>query len=102
TAFHFFVRWFIPWLGVSNIQKALVYVSAVMESISNSTTDAIQALQAEISEIDRIATQNKIAFETQDSFNTNILTSQGGACAVVNASCCVFSDQSGRVSTDLQ
>lgn len=64
TAFHFFARWFIPWLGVSKIQKALLNVAAVMESISNSTTDAIQVLQEEIPEIGRIGTQNRIAFET--------------------------------------
>lgn len=30
-----------------------------------------------------------------------LLAAQGGVCAVVNASCCAYVDQSGRIETDI-
>ncbi|NXN69024.1 ERVV2 protein, partial [Himantopus himantopus] len=30
------------------------------------------------------------------------LASQGGVCKIINTNCCVYVDQSGRVTTDLQ
>lgn len=49
--FHNFVRWFIPWLGVSELEKTIVNISAVIESIENKTIDAIWALQIEVSSL---------------------------------------------------
>ena len=31
-----------------------------------------------------------------------LLASQGGVCTVINTSCCMYVDQSGRISTDLE
>ncbi|NXE85121.1 ERVV2 protein, partial [Cochlearius cochlearius] len=30
------------------------------------------------------------------------LASQGGVCTIINTSCCMYIDQSGRIATDLQ
>ncbi|NXP83444.1 ERVV2 protein, partial [Ramphastos sulfuratus] len=94
TAFHSFVRWFIPWLGVSELEKAIVNISAVIESIENKTMDAIQAQQVEINSLAQVAQQNRMALDL-------LLASRGGVCTVINTSCCVYIDQSGRIATDL-
>lgn len=39
--------------------------------------------------------QNRMALDM-------LLASQGGVCTIVNASCCMYIDQSGRISTDLE
>ena len=65
-----------------------------MKKIRNKTSDAIAALQEEVSEIAKITTQNRMALDM-------LLASQGGVCTVINTSCCVYVDQSGRISTDL-
>lgn len=38
--FHSFVRWFLPWLGVSELEKTLVNILAVIEQIVDYTVDA--------------------------------------------------------------
>ncbi|NWQ91294.1 ERVV2 protein, partial [Burhinus bistriatus] len=85
TAFHSFARWFIPWLGVSELEKNIVNISAVVEQIGNATSDAIEALQKEVREISQITIQNRMALD--------ILASHGGVCAVVNSSCCTYVDE---------
>ncbi|KAF1485859.1 Syncytin-2, partial [Megadyptes antipodes antipodes] len=95
TAFHSFVRWFLPWLGVNEIEKALVNISAVIEKLENATMDAIQAQQEELRSLSRVVLQNRMALDI-------LLAAQGGVCIMINTSCCTYVDQSGRVSTDLQ
>ncbi|NXA57214.1 ERVV2 protein, partial [Nothocercus julius] len=82
------------WLGVSELEKALVSISAVVERICNETSHAIIVLEEGGSEIAKIVIQNKVALDM-------LLVSQGGECTVINTICCVFIDQSGRISTDL-
>jgi len=41
TGFHSFVRWLIPSLGVSELEKAIVNISATVETLENLTLDAI-------------------------------------------------------------
>lgn len=94
SAFHSFVRWFLPWLGVSEIEKALVNISAVIEEVENNTVDAIRAQQEEISSLAQVVQQNRMALDF-------LLASRGGVCTVINTSCCVYIDQSHRVTTDL-
>lgn len=36
-AFHSFAPWFIPWLGVSDLGKAIGSISALIERIGNET-----------------------------------------------------------------
>ena len=42
---HSFVRWLIPSLGISELEKAVVNISATLEIIENATADAHSALQ---------------------------------------------------------
>ncbi|KAF1518591.1 Endogenous retrovirus group V member 2 Env polyprotein, partial [Eudyptes sclateri] len=83
------------WLGVSEIEKALVNISAVVEKLENATMDAIQAQQEELRSLSRVVLQNRMALDI-------LLAAQGGVCIMINTSCCTYVDQSGRVSTDLQ
>ncbi|NWI66617.1 ERVV2 protein, partial [Todus mexicanus] len=92
--FHNFVSWFLPWLGVSKLEKAIVNVSTVTENIENKTMDAIQALQIEASSLSQVVLRNRMALDF-------LLASQGGVCTVINTSCCVYVDRSGGISTDL-
>ncbi|NXJ01398.1 ERVV2 protein, partial [Psophia crepitans] len=95
TKFHYFVRCFIPQLGVSELEKAIINISARLVVVENETMDVFSALQEEISQVAKIATQNRTALGM-------LLASQGGACMVVNTSCCVYVDQSGRIATGLK
>ncbi|NWR53790.1 ERVV2 protein, partial [Regulus satrapa] len=95
TAFHSFARWFVPWLGVSELEKTIVNISAVIEKVENKTLDAIKAQQEEIFSLSQVVQQNRMALDL-------LLASQGGVCTVINTSCCVYVDQSGRVNTDLE
>ena len=45
TGFHSFVRWLIPSFGISELEKAIVNISATLEIIENATADALLALQ---------------------------------------------------------
>ncbi|NXU30731.1 ERVV2 protein, partial [Thalassarche chlororhynchos] len=91
TAFHSFTRWFLPWLGVSELEKALVNLSAAIEILGNNTADAIMVLQEEVLQLSKITVQNRMALDTW-------LASQGGVCTIINTSCCMYVDQSGRIS----
>ena len=95
TAFHSFVQWFIPWLGVSELEKTIVNISAIIERLENRTLDVMAAQQEEISSLSQVVLQNRMALDL-------LLAAQGGVCTVVNTSCCMYIDQSGRVSTDLE
>lgn len=48
SSFHSFARRFIPWLGVSELEKAVVNLSATMEAATNLTAGAIRAQQEEL------------------------------------------------------
>ena len=65
-----------------------------MENIENKTMDAIQALQIEVPSLFQVVLQNQMALDL-------LLASQGGVYTVINTRCCVYVDQSGRISTDL-
>ncbi|NXH70121.1 ERVV2 protein, partial [Hydrobates tethys] len=95
TRFHSFAQWFILWLRVSELEKAIINISAIIEKIRNETYDAMKVIQEEVSELAEITLQDKMALDM-------VLTSHGGVCTVLNTSCCVYVDQSGRISTDLE
>ncbi|XP_074723318.1 endogenous retrovirus group PABLB member 1 Env polyprotein-like [Strix uralensis] len=94
TAFHSFARWFLPWLGVSELEKAIINISAVVERIENQTIDIIRAQQLEIKSLAQVVQQNRMALDL-------LLASQGGVCTVINTSCCMYIDLSGQIATDL-
>uniref|UniRef100_A0A8C8S7K0 Envelope protein syncytin-Car1 n=2 Tax=Pelusios castaneus TaxID=367368 RepID=A0A8C8S7K0_9SAUR len=94
SRFQSFVRWFIPWLGISELEKAIVNISATLEVMANATTDAITTLQSEVQQLSTVALQNRLALDY-------LLAAQGGVCATLNSTCCVFLDQTGRIETDV-
>ncbi|NXN64071.1 ERVV1 protein, partial [Himantopus himantopus] len=57
----------------SELEKALVNISAAIEILGNNAADAITALQEEISQLSKITLQNRMALDT-------LLASQGGVC----------------------
>ncbi|NXT96003.1 ENR1 protein, partial [Anhinga rufa] len=57
----------------SELEKAIVNISAVIEIIENKTTDAIRAFQEETTGLSKIVAQNHLALDL-------LLASQGGVC----------------------
>ncbi|NWR40200.1 ERVV2 protein, partial [Tachuris rubrigastra] len=97
TTFHSVLRALIPSLGVSELEKAVVNILAVIEHIQNQTSDVIMALQEEVHSLSGVTAR---ALQNQMALNF-LLDSQGGVCMVINTSCCSFVDQSGRITKDL-
>ncbi|XP_037228138.1 syncytin-2-like [Falco rusticolus] len=95
TGYHSFMRWLIPSLGVSELEKAIANISAIIKTIENKIIDAIRALQEEITSLSKGLAQNHMALDL-------LLASQGGVCTIINVSCCMYVDQSGRITADLQ
>jgi len=58
TGFHSFVQWLIPSLGVSELEKAIVNISATVETLENLTLDAIQGIQLEVESLSKVVKQN--------------------------------------------
>lgn len=93
--FHRFVREFLQWLGVPELDKVIVTISRVIEQIENWTNYAISALQQEITSLSKVVKQNQMALDL-------LLASKGGVCPTINTSCCVYVDQTLRIQTDLE
>ncbi|NWW24572.1 ERVV2 protein, partial [Falcunculus frontatus] len=93
--FHRFLRGFLPWIGVAEIEQAIVSMSRVIEQIENWTSDAISALQQEVTSLSKVVKQNRIALDL-------LLAAKGGVCIVINTSCCVYIDQTLRIQSDLE
>lgn len=95
SGFHRFVRGFLPWLGVPELEKVIVNISRVFEQIENQTNYAINALQQEVTSLSKVVKQNQMALDL-------LLASKGGLCTVINTSCCVYIRQALRIQTDLK
>uniref|UniRef100_A0A8C3JCQ0 Uncharacterized protein n=1 Tax=Calidris pygmaea TaxID=425635 RepID=A0A8C3JCQ0_9CHAR len=94
SAFHSFARWLFAQLGVSELEKAIVNISATMEKIENLTVDAIQGLQTEVSSLGKMVLQNRMALDL-------IKAKEGGVCLIINQSCCSYINQEKRIETDI-
>ncbi|XP_075770112.1 endogenous retroviral envelope protein HEMO-like [Pelodiscus sinensis] len=94
TGFHQFVRALLPWLGVAELEKAIVNVSGQIEQALNHTADALGLLNEQIQSVARFALQNRIALDA-------VLAQQGGVCAVINQSCCFYVNKSGQIEQDV-
>ncbi|XP_075791734.1 uncharacterized protein LOC142830467 [Pelodiscus sinensis] len=94
TGFHRFTRAFLPWLGVAELEQAIVNVSGQLEIAFNQTADALGLLNEQIQSVARFALQNRIALDA-------ILAQQGGVCAVINQSCCFYVNHSGQIEQDV-
>ncbi|NXG08090.1 ERVV1 protein, partial [Sakesphorus luctuosus] len=57
----------------SELERAIVNISAVVENIQNQTLDAIAALQEEVHSLSHVVLQNQMALNL-------LLASQGGVC----------------------
>lgn len=95
SGFDKFMRGLVPWLGVPELEKAIINISGVIEQIENRTSDAIGALQQEVTSLSNVVKENRMALDL-------ILASKGGVCTVINTSCCVYIDQTQRIQTDLE
>uniref|UniRef100_A0A8D0KRU1 Uncharacterized protein n=1 Tax=Strix occidentalis caurina TaxID=311401 RepID=A0A8D0KRU1_STROC len=94
TGFHSFVRWLIPMLGVSELEKAIVNISATVEILANATADAIVNLQKEINSLAEVTIQNRMALDL-------LMAKEGGVCTVINQSCCAFVNREAQIETDV-
>ncbi|XP_074705243.1 uncharacterized protein LOC141933995 [Strix aluco] len=94
TRFHSFVRWLIPMLGVSELEKAIVNISATVEILANATADAIANLQKEINSLAEVTIQNRMALDL-------LMAKEGGVCTVINQSCCAFVNREAQIETDV-
>ena len=65
-----------------------------MEKIVNSTVDAIQGLQVEISSLSKVVLQNRMVLYL-------ITAKEGGVCLIINQSCCSYINQGKRIETDM-
>ncbi|XP_054246936.1 endogenous retrovirus group V member 2 Env polyprotein-like [Indicator indicator] len=94
TGFHSFVRWLIPMIGVSELEKAIVNISASMEIALAATEDAIRAEQKEIESLHKITGQFKYALDI-------LFAKEGGLCTIVNDSCCTYVNEEKKIEMDL-
>ena len=94
TRFHSFARWFLPWLGASELEKALVNISATTEIINNATADALTALQKEISSLRQVTLQNRLGLDL-------LFAKEGAFCTVLGEHCCTYVNQDKRIEKDL-
>jgi len=94
TGFRSFVRWLFPHLGVSELGKAIVNISATIEQIENLTAGAIQGIQQEVSSLGKVVSQNRMGLDM-------LLAKEEGLCMVINQTCCTYINHEKRVETDL-
>lgn len=87
--FHSFAGWFIPWLRVSELGKAIVSISAIVEELENNTLDVSRALQEEVTSLSEMVFQNLMGMGL-------LLALQGGVCTIINASCWIYVDRSQK------
>ncbi|NXC10141.1 ERVV2 protein, partial [Orthonyx spaldingii] len=88
------VRALLSPLGITQLETAIVNISAEMEIIANTTMDAIGQLQKEVDSLKGVVLQNQMVLDM-------ITAQMGGVCTLVNTTCCTYADQSGQIATDM-
>ncbi len=83
----------IPALGVAKLEKARVNISATLEIMENATTDALRAIQEEVSPLSKAVLQNRMALD-------RLTAKEGGVCTVINQSRCAYSKKDLRIERD--
>uniref|UniRef100_A0A8C4VFY3 Uncharacterized protein n=1 Tax=Gopherus evgoodei TaxID=1825980 RepID=A0A8C4VFY3_9SAUR len=79
TGFHSFIRGLIPGLGVAEVERAMVNISAELEKAANASSDAFQK-------------------RVLDAMNAE----GGEACACIGERCCFYINRSDLIEEDLQ
>lgn len=95
VGFNSFVRWFVPSLGVSELEKAIVNISTTLEIIENAAADAMRSSQIELLMLSKAVLQNRMALDLRTA-------KEGGVCVIINQSCCAYVDRTQKVETDPQ
>jgi len=94
TKFHSLVRWFLPWLGVSELEKDIVNISTVLEKMENLTVHTMENLQTEVSSLSKVVLQNRMALDL-------LTAKEGGGCMIINTSCCAYINKDRQREADL-
>lgn len=92
--FHSAIMTPIPSLEVTDWEKAIVNISAIIEYTESRISDVIVALQEEFRGLACVILQNRLVLDF-------LLVSQVGMCRVINNSCCSYVDETGRIKKDL-
>ncbi|NWS67752.1 ERVV2 protein, partial [Crotophaga sulcirostris] len=95
TRCHSFVRWTFLQIGISQLEKARVNISATLEQIENYTADALLGLHQEITALSKAAIQNRMGLDI-------LLAKEGGLCTIINQTCRIYVNQENRIEIDLQ
>ncbi|NXX87320.1 ERVV2 protein, partial [Urocolius indicus] len=93
--FHSFARWFLPWLGVSELEKTVVNISVMMEGAFNATSDILPALKAEVRFLTEVVCQNRMALDL-------LTLKEGGVCTMINQSFCVHGNKDQKKKGGLE
>ncbi len=93
--YHSFLRARIPALGVAQLEKAIVNISATLEIVENATMDALWAIQEELSSLSKVVLQNRMALDL-------LTAKEGGVCTIISQSCCAYLKKDLRIETDLR
>lgn len=94
TGFHHFAWAFLPWLGVSALEKAIINILASLEKIENVTIDAIQTVQLETTSLSQVTLQKHMALDY-------LVETQKGVCALINNTRCFYVNQDKKRETDI-
>uniref|UniRef100_A0A8C9GX47 Uncharacterized protein n=1 Tax=Piliocolobus tephrosceles TaxID=591936 RepID=A0A8C9GX47_9PRIM len=84
-----------PWGGFAYHDVTLRNLSRQIENIAKSTGDSISKLKASIDSLANVVMDNRLALDY-------LLAEQGGVCAVINKTCCVYVNNSGGIEEDIK
>lgn len=83
SSFHMFVRMLFPQLGVNELEKPLINISATIEKNFNDTLTVLQAVGTKINSLFSVVLPNR---RVPDTWTTQ----QGGVCAIIGEKKCCF------------
>lgn len=90
-----FLRALILALGVAQLQKVIVNISATLETVENATTDTLRAIQGEVSSLSKVELRNWMALDL-------LTAKEGGVCTIINQSYCTYIIKDLRIEKDLR
>lgn len=86
---------FIPFLGVTDLQRELQALHEAFEATANTTLISIKDISDEIDAMRKVVLQNRMALDI-------MLASQGGTCKVIASECCSYiPDNTGKAVHNL-